>query len=50
MAYDNWPILQTILVELNDESACPTSKSVNVNTVSENAHKGKNVPYIFQIR
>ena len=33
----------SILVELNDENACPTSKSVTVHTVSENTHKGKNM-------
>ena len=37
-------LFYNIIVEFNDENACSTSKEVNVSTVSENAHKGKNVP------
>ena len=36
----------SIFVELNNKNACSTSKGMNVSTVSENAHKGKNVPYL----
>ena len=36
----------SIFVELNGGNVCSTSKGVNVNTVSQNAHKGKNAPYL----
>ena len=36
----------SMFVELNGGNACSTGKGVNVNTVSQNAHKGKNAPYL----
>ena len=36
----------SILVELNGENVCSANKGVNVSTVSENAQKGKDVPYL----
>ena len=39
-------VTTVFFVELNGGNACSTSKGVNVNTVSENVHKGKNAPYL----
>ena len=36
----------SIFVELNGGNACSTSKGMSVSTVSQNAHKGKNAPYL----